>query len=110
MFCSFRVILSLCAKPFDYRSIGVTCGQYKDKEEKTLKKTKKDPKNVKNENFEKQKKSFFHIAPKIIFSENYVPRSKTVTCSLVTDTQTNRQKSKNRGSPFRAIGVPRFSP
>ena len=40
-------------------SNGVTCGQYKDKEEKTQKKTLKGPKNVKNENFEKRKKTFF---------------------------------------------------
>ena len=40
-FCSFYVTSSLPAKNIDCRSIGVTCGQYKDKEEKTLKKTKK---------------------------------------------------------------------
>ena len=36
-----------------------------------------------------------------------------MTCSLLTDIhtdkQTNRQKSKDRGSPFRAFGVPHFS-
>ena len=58
-FFSFYVTLSLHAKNVDCTSIGVSCGQYKDKEEKTLKKTKKGPKNVKNENFEKRKKTFF---------------------------------------------------
>ena len=38
------------------RSNGVACGQYKDKEERTPKKNLKGPKNVKNENFEKQTK------------------------------------------------------
>ena len=52
------------------RSNGVTCGQYKDKEEKTPKKTLKGPKNVKNENFEKRKKTFFPIVLKNIFSKN----------------------------------------
>ena len=42
-FCSFYVTLSLHAKNFDCTSAGVSCGQYKDKEEKTLKKTKKRP-------------------------------------------------------------------
>ena len=69
-FCSFYVTLSLHAKNFDCTSIGVSCGQYKDKEEKTLKKTKKGPKNVKNENFEKRKKNFFTLALKIIFPKN----------------------------------------
>ena len=32
-------------------------------------------------------------------------------CGLwVGNRQTNRQKSKDRGSPFRAFGVPHFSP
>ena len=66
---SFYVTLSLHAKNFDCTSIGVSCGQYKDKEEKTLKKTKKGPKNVKNENFEKRKKGLFPIALKIIFAK-----------------------------------------
>ena len=70
LFCSFYVTLSLHAKNFVCTSIGVSCGQYKDKEEKTLKKTKKGPKNVKNENFEKQKKSFFPITLKIIFPKH----------------------------------------
>ena len=69
-FCTFYVTLSLHAKKFDCTSIGVSCGQYKDKEEKTLKKTKKGPKNVKNENFEKRKKTFFPIALKITFPKN----------------------------------------
>ena len=51
--------MSLHAKNCACRSNGVACGQYKDKEEKTLKKVKKGHKNVKNENFEKRKKLFF---------------------------------------------------
>ena len=58
-FCSFYVTLSLHAKNFDCTSIGVSCGQYKDKEEKNREKTKKGSKSVKNENFEKRKKTFF---------------------------------------------------
>ena len=59
-FCSFYVTLSLHAKNFDCTSIGVSCGQYKDKEEKTRKKTKKGSKNVTNDNFKKQT-NFFKI-------------------------------------------------
>ena len=69
-FCSFYVIMSLHAKNCACRSNGVACGQYKDKEEKTLKKVKKGHKNVKNENFEKRKKTFFLIALKNIYSKN----------------------------------------
>ena len=69
-FCSFYVIMSLHAKNCACRSNGVACGQYKDKEEKTLKKVKKGHKNVKNENFEKRKKTFFPIVLKNIFSKN----------------------------------------
>ena len=46
--------MSLHAKNCACRSNGVACGQYKDKEEKTLKKMKKGHKNVKNENFKKR--------------------------------------------------------
>ena len=56
--------MSLHAKHCVCRSNEVTCGQYKDKEEKTLKKVKKFPKNVKNENFGKPKKYFLPIAIK----------------------------------------------
>ena len=69
-FCSFYVIMSLHAKNCVCRSNGLACGQYKDKEEKTPKKTLKGPKNVKNENFEKRKKTFFPIVLKNIFSKN----------------------------------------
>ena len=41
------------------RSNGVTCGQYKDKEEKTKKAL-----NIKKENFEKTENSFFSHSPK----------------------------------------------
>ena len=52
--------MSLHAKNCVCRSNGVACGQYKDKEEKNSEKnTLKDPKNVKNENFEKRKNYFF---------------------------------------------------
>jgi len=56
--------MSLHAKNCVCRSNGVACGQYKDKEEKTLKKVKKGHKNVKNENFEKRKKNLFSHSPK----------------------------------------------
>ena len=69
-FCSFYVIMSLHAKNCVCRSNGLACGQYKDKEEKTQKKTLKCPKSVKNENFEKRKKKFFPIVLKNIFSKN----------------------------------------
>ena len=62
--------MSLHAKNCACRSNGVACGQYKDKEEKTLKKVKKGHKNVKNENFEKRKKNFFPIVLKNIFEKN----------------------------------------
>ena len=62
--------MNLHAKNCACRSNEVACGQYKDKEEKTLKKVKKAHKNVKNENFEKWKKTFFPIVLKNIFSKN----------------------------------------
>ena len=106
-FCSFYVTLSLHAKNYDCTSIGVSCGQYKDKEGKKLKKTKKGPKNAKNENFEKRKKNYFPIALKIIFSKNQGSGSKTVTCSLITDThthmQTDRHQTEYRGKPFQGF-------
>ena len=52
--------MSLHAKYLVCRSNGVTCGQCKDKDEKTTKKALKGPKNVKNENFEKGKKLCSH--------------------------------------------------
>ena len=57
---SLLFIMTLNAKNFVCRSNGVTCGQYKDKEGKTLKKTFKGPKNVKNLKFRKNKKAFSH--------------------------------------------------
>ena len=56
--------MSLHAKNCVCRSNGLACGQYKDKEEKTPKKTLKGPENVKNENFEKTENSFFSHSPK----------------------------------------------
>ena len=55
----FYVELSLNANNCVCRLDGVTCGQYKDKEEKT---SQKDPKNVKGEHFEGKKHnvSFLH--------------------------------------------------
>ena len=61
--CSFYVIMTLHANIFVCRSNGLTCGQYKNKEEKT-------PKNIKNENFKKLKKKKCPIAIKNIFSKN----------------------------------------
>ena len=58
-FCSFYVTLSLHAKKYDCTSNGLSCGQYKDKEENNREQTKKGPKNVKNKNFEKRKKKLF---------------------------------------------------
>ena len=62
--------MNLHAKNFVCRSNGLACGQYKDKEEKTQKKALNGPKNVKNENFEKRKETFFPIALKNIYSKN----------------------------------------
>ena len=59
--------MSLHAKNCVCRSNGLACGQYKDKEEKTQKKTLKGPKNVKNENFEKRKKKFSYSPKEHIF-------------------------------------------
>ena len=83
--------MSLYANNCVCRSNGVACGQYKDKEEKTSKKVKKGPKNVKNENFEKRKKSFLPKAIKNIFSKNQVAGLKIVACSVLTDVQTNKK-------------------
>ena len=44
------------------------------------------------------------------FSKNEVARLKIVACSVLTDVQTNKQKSKDRGSPFRAFRVTCLSP
>ena len=87
------VIKTLCAKNRVCKSIGVTCSTYrrftKDKEENTRKWPKKGPQRAKNQNFEKQKIAFFSHVPRSIVPKNYVPRSKTVTCSLRTDKHTN---------------------
>ena len=50
---SFYVIMSLHARNCVCRSNGVTSGQYTDKEEKTMKKVKKGPKYVNNNNLGK---------------------------------------------------------
>ena len=42
-FGSFYVIMTLYANHFVCRSNGVTCGQYKDKEDKTMEKSEKMP-------------------------------------------------------------------
>ena len=103
-FCSFYVIMSLHAKHCVCRSNGVACGQYKDKEEKTPKKTLKGPKNVKNENFEKRKKTFFPIVLKNIFSKNQVAGLKIVACSVLTDKHTDKQTKKQRQrQPFQGF-------
>ena len=85
-------IKTLCAKNQVCKSIGVTCSTYrrftKDKEENTRKWPKKGPQRAKNQNFEKQKIAFFSHVPRSIMSKNQVPRSKTVTCSAVTDRHT----------------------
>ena len=57
-FCSFNVIMSLYAKNCVCRSNVVA--NTKTKRKQTL----KGPKNVKNRNFEKQKKTFFSHSPK----------------------------------------------
>ena len=103
------VIKTLCAKNQVCKSIGVTCSTYrrftKDKEENTRKWPKKGPQRAKNQNFEKQKIAS-HV-PRSIVPKNYVPRSKTVTCSTL-ETQTDRQtqvlKTENpiRASAFQA--------
>ena len=56
--------MSLHAKNCVCRSNRLACGQYKDKEEKTPKKTLKGPKNVKNENCKKTEKILFSYSPK----------------------------------------------
>ena len=66
----------------------------KTKRKKLRKKVKKGPKNVKNENFGKRKKSFLPKAIKNIFSKNQVAGLKIVACSVLTDKQTNRQTNK----------------
>ena len=63
--------MSLHAKNCVCRSNGLACGQYKDKEEKTPKKTLKDPKIVKNKKKSKNENNlFFPIVLKNIFSKN----------------------------------------
>ena len=62
--------MSIHAKNCVSRLNGLACGQYIDKEEKTLKKVKKGHKNVKNENFEKRKKKLFsHSRKEHIFKK-----------------------------------------
>ena len=88
------VIETPCAKNQVCKSIGVTCSTYrwftKDKEENTQKWPKKGPQRAKNQNFEKQRIAFLSHVPRSIVPKNYVPRSKTVTCSLRTNKQTNK--------------------
>ena len=64
------VIKTLCAKNQVCKSIGVTCSMYrrftKDKEENTRKWPKKGPQRAKNQNFEKQKNTFFSHIPRSI--------------------------------------------
>merc|ERR1712223_964737 len=104
-FCFFYVIMSLHAKNCACRSNGVACGQYKDKEEKTLKKVKKGHKNVKNENFEKRKKCFLPKAIKNIFSKNQVAGLKIVACSVLTDKQTKKQRQRQPFQGFRSSSL-----
>ena len=102
------VLKTLCAKNQVCKSIGVTCSTYrrftKDKEENTRKWPKKGPQRAKNQNFEKQKIAFFSHVPRSIMPKNQVPRSKTVTCSLRTDTQTTEWilSTLSGLQPFRA--------
>ena len=49
------------------------------------------------------RKHFFPIVLNNIFSENYVTESKTVACNVLTDKQTNKQKSKDREKPFQGF-------
>jgi len=72
IFCPFYVIASLHANNFVYRSNGLKCGQYKDKEEKTLKKSEKGPKTPKIKISENEKNQFFPISLKNIFPKNQV--------------------------------------
>ena len=71
-FCSFYVLLSLHAKNIFCRSNGVTCGQYKDKEEKknSEKSEKKALKKPKMKISEIEKTNFFPIAIKHILKRN----------------------------------------
>ena len=74
------------------------------KRKKNFETTLKGPINVKNENFEKRKKTFFPQCLKNTFSKNQVAGSKTVTCSVLTDKQTNRQTKKQRQrQPFQGF-------
>ena len=75
---------------------------------KNSEKTLKGPKNVKNENFEKRKKSFFPIVLKNIFSKNQVTGSKTVACSVLIDKQTKKQRQ--REALLGLSELPPFSP
>ena len=108
------VIKTLCAKDQVCKSIGVTCSTYrwftKDKEENTRKWPKKGPQRAKNQNFEKQKIAFFSHVPRSIVPKNYVPRSKTVTCSLRTDKHTNTQTDTRMDTeyPIRALAFQSF--
>ena len=99
----FFVISSLNAKIVVCRSNGVTCGEYKDKEENTQKLFFQCSKNVKNENFEIYDKAIKNIFPKNYF----VHESKIVTCSMLTNTKThrhrNRQKKQSQRQPFQGF-------
>ena len=61
-------------------------------EEKTPKLSKNSHKQVKNQNFKKQKKSFFGITARVPHTKNQLPTLKTVTCRADTDTHTDRQR------------------
>ena len=54
----------------------------------------------KNENFEKLKNYFFPIILKKIFSKNQLTGSKIVTCSLITDRQTDIHTYISELPPF----------
>merc|ERR1711963_979824 len=58
------------------------------------KKSKNVYKKRKNQNFEKQKNAFFSHVLRITQPKYCVPRSKGVTCSPFTDTQTDRQTDR----------------
>ena len=99
-FCSFYVIMSLHAKNCVCRSNGLACGQYKDKEEKTPKKTLKGPKNVKKWKFRKTEKLLFSLSFYVIMSlhaRNCVWRSNGVTSGQYRDKEEkNSEKGEKR--------------
>ena len=56
-----------------------------NKEEKTPKTSKNSHKQVKTQNFKKQKKSFLGFTARVPHTKNQLPATKTVTCSADTD-------------------------